>query len=225
MKNPKMLNNILLICSIISLLISFALCCLVGESEIFGVVGIVRYSWIMWLFIPVNACFLLILKKTKVAKKVNYIVTIIVIVLLSIYGSYRFIFADTVSYNTENLQSIEKYVDITFPNNIKIATWQLEEYKISNIKIIDCAENDNFQRIIENDNRWNKKIDTFAKSYFYPIVQADLDSFDYFMFYNISLNEFNNYSLSEGNYDCLFVAYNYEVGSLVVLEDYTLKIV
>ena len=57
-------------------MISFSLAALIGEADIFGVAGIIRYSWIMWLFIPVGVLSILIgmeLKKiVRIIKKFHY---------------------------------------------------------------------------------------------------------------------------------------------------------
>ena len=53
MKKINNLGMILLIASIISPFIAFIISDVVGESDIFDMAGIIRYMWIMWLFIPI----------------------------------------------------------------------------------------------------------------------------------------------------------------------------
>ena len=94
MKKEKVLGNILFWMTLISPMISFSLASMIGEAEIFGVAGIIRYSWLMILFIPVGILSILIglkLKKGKQEYKKNIIVAVIVLPLLAIFGSYRFI--------------------------------------------------------------------------------------------------------------------------------------
>ena len=77
---------LLFLATILSPIVAFALVCLVGEVEIFSIAGIVRYSWIMWLFTPI--CILTIIigycwKKHKFKYKLNIISAFICFALLS----------------------------------------------------------------------------------------------------------------------------------------------
>ncbi len=75
MKKIKILCNILFWETLISPIVSFSLAGKIGEVNIFGVAGIIRYSWIMWLFIPIGVLsiiFGLQLKKTtKNTKRIS----------------------------------------------------------------------------------------------------------------------------------------------------------
>lgn len=52
MKKIKIIANILFWITLVSPMVSFSLASIIGEADIFGVAGIVRYSWVMWFFIP-----------------------------------------------------------------------------------------------------------------------------------------------------------------------------
>lgn len=124
MKKEKVLGNILFWMTLISPMISFSLASMIGEAEIFGVAGIIRYSWLMILFIPVGILSILIglqLKKNKQKYKKNLIVAFISLPLLIIFGSYRFIFNSNISYDINNVLTIEDKIDIELPDEIK---WQ-----------------------------------------------------------------------------------------------------
>ena len=54
MKFYKVLSIILFVFAIISPMFSFSIVGDIGETEIFGVSGLLRYSWIMLLFIPIS---------------------------------------------------------------------------------------------------------------------------------------------------------------------------
>lgn len=58
MKKIRLLGNITFILTLISPIFSFAIASIVGESEIFRATEIVRYSWIMYIFIPIGLFFL-----------------------------------------------------------------------------------------------------------------------------------------------------------------------
>ena len=46
----KKLGNILFILTLFSPLMAFALATTIGEVEIFGSAGMIKYLWVMWLF-------------------------------------------------------------------------------------------------------------------------------------------------------------------------------
>lgn len=52
----KMASATLFWCTLISLPVSFSVSAILGETEIFSVLGIIRYSWVMLLFIPIGIC-------------------------------------------------------------------------------------------------------------------------------------------------------------------------
>lgn len=51
MKKIKQVGDLLFWMTLISPIFSFALSSIIGEAYIFGVAGIIRYSWIMLFFI------------------------------------------------------------------------------------------------------------------------------------------------------------------------------
>lgn len=97
--------------TLISPLFSFQTVCLLGEVDIFQTPGMIRYTWVMLLFIPIGILSILIgikLKKNKQNYKKNFIAAFICIPLLLIFGSYRLIFKNVVSYDVNKVSTIEK---------------------------------------------------------------------------------------------------------------------
>lgn len=54
-------------------------------------------------------------------------------------------------------------------------------------------------------------------------IQYEIETFDYFVFYNITNNEFNIYPL-DGEYECIFIAYDYELQRLIIIDDYKIML-
>ena len=69
MDKKRTLGNILFWTTLISPMLSFSLVSMIGESNIFGVAGIIRYSWVMLLFIPIGILSILIGFKLKNSKQ------------------------------------------------------------------------------------------------------------------------------------------------------------
>ena len=124
MNKKRILGNILFWTTLISPMLSFSLVSMIGESNIFGVAGIIRYSWVMLLFIPIGILSILIgfkLKNSTQKYKKNFVVSFICLPLLIIFGSYRFIFNSVVSYDVNEISIIEEKSISKF---LAILKWQ-----------------------------------------------------------------------------------------------------
>lgn len=65
MKRINILGRTLFCATLISPILSFVLASVIGEANIFGVAGIVRYSWIMFLFVPFGILSIIVGLKLK----------------------------------------------------------------------------------------------------------------------------------------------------------------
>lgn len=225
MKKIKNIGNVLFWITLISPIFSFALASVIGEASIFGVAGIIRYSWIMWLFIPIGVLSILIglkLKKSKQNYKKNFIIAFICLPLIIIFGSYRFIF-NNVSYDTDKVTSIENEIKLELPEHIKIATNKVDSYNVSYLKIINDESKVKFEQELETNQLWQNEVSSKIKSLLPFDIQYEIETFDYFVFYNITSDEYNIYP-SDGEYECLFIAYDYELQRLIILDDYKINL-
>lgn len=220
MKRIKTIGNALFWITLISPVISFSIASTVGEASIFGVAGIIRYSWVMWLFIPLGVLSILIgekLKKCKQRYKKNYIVGLVCVPLLIILGSYRFIF-NNISYDVSKVAAVERITKIDLPNQVKIATNKFESYEVSYLKVINKDEKKVFEDELNISSQWTTQLSSKLKSLLPFDVQYELENFDRFVFYNTTKNEYNIYP-SDGEGHCIFVAYDYETQRLIILDD------
>lgn len=226
MKKEKTLGNILFWITLFSPIISFSLASRIGEANIFGVAGIVRYSWLMILFIPIGILSISIgfkLKKAKQKYKKNLIIAFVCIPLLIIFGSYRIIFNNTISYDTNIVLTIKNEAKITLPNEIKVATIKFDLYDISYAKIIDNECKEKFEQEIKHNSLWKNKLNLEIKNLLPLDIQYESYTFDYFVFYNITSNEYNTFPLS-GQYECIFIAYDSDLQRLIILNNLKVNI-
>lgn len=148
MNKKRILGNILFWTTLISPIVSFSIASMIGEANIFGVAGIIRYSWVMLLFIPIGILSIVIgfkLKNSTQKYKKNFIVSFICLPLLIIFGSYRFIFNSVVSYDVNEVSIIEEKINFEIPRDIKVATNKLDLYDISYLKILNSESKDMFE--------------------------------------------------------------------------------
>ena len=226
MKKEEFFGDILFLLTLISPFVSLVIISIFGEPEVFSALGMTRYIWIMLLFIPIGVLSILIglkLKKDKQEYKKNIIVAVIVLPLLIIFGSYRFIFNSNISYDINNVLTIEDKIDIELPDEIKVATNKLDLYNISYVKIIDNECKDAFEKEIESTSLWKNELNYGIKNLLPLDIQYESETFDYFVFYNITSSEYNMVPLS-GQYECIFIAYDCDLQRLIILNDYKINI-
>ena len=221
MKNIKILSNILFWITLISPMAAFALASVVGEVNIFGIVGVVRYSWVMLFFIPLGVLSILIgnkLKENNLSYKKNYIIAFICVPLLIIFGSYRFIFSSSISYDVERITAIEKETNLELPNQIKIATNLFDSYNLSYAKIIDTESKVIFENELETNLLWKRELSPDIKALLPLNIQYESVNFDYFVFYDLTNDTYNTYA-TDGEYKYIFIAYDYELKRFVILDN------
>ena len=226
MNKKRILGNILFWTTLISPMVSFSLASMIGEANIFGVAGIIRYSWVMLLFIPIGILSILIgfkLKNSTQKYKKNFIVSFICLPLLIIFGSYRFIFNSVVSYDVNEVSIIEEKINFEIPDGIKVATNKLHLYNISYLKIINSESKDMFEQEVGNNQLWQKELKPEIKSLLPLDIQYESEIFEYFVFFNITSNEYNISPLS-GENECIFIAYDCDLQRLIILNDYKINI-
>ena len=226
MNKKRILGNILFWTTLISPIVSFSIASMIGEANIFGVAGIIRYSWVMLLFIPIGILSILIgfkLKNSTQKYKKNFVVSFICLPLLIIFGSYRFIFNSVVSYDVNEISIIEEKINFEIPRDIKVATNKLDLYDISYLKILNSESKDMFEQEVENNQLWQKELQPEIKSLLPLNIQYESEIFEYFVFFNITSNEYNIPPL-RGQNECIFIAYDCDLQRLIILNDYKIDI-
>lgn len=215
----KKLGNVLFWLTLISPIVSFYLASEIGEADIFGVGGIVRYSWIMLLFIPIGILSILIgvkLKKDNQKYMKNIVIACICLPLLLIWGSYVFLFTN-VTYDVNKIHVVESKTNLELPNEIKIATVDLDIYDISYAKILDEKDKETFERELRSSQLWQKQLNADIKQLLPKDIQYIAETYDIFVFYNTDSKQYNS-SFAKG--ECVFIAYNYEFQKLMILDNY-----
>ena len=226
MKKEMIFSNIIFWLTLISPLLSFALVCKIGEADIFSIAGMVRYSWVMLLFIPIGILSILIgfkLKANKQKYKKNFIVSFICIPLLVIFGSYRFIFSTNISYDLDKINTISYEAKIELPKQVKIATIKYDEYSITYAKIINEDDKVKFENKLDESLLWKNELDSKFKFLLPYYFYYEVSSFDYFILYNKTIDEYNIYP-QNGEYEFIFISYDHEAQRFIILDDYKIEL-
>lgn len=226
MSRKKQIADIIFFMCVISVPVSFWISSVVGESNIFGVGGIVRYSWIMWLFIPINIVSYILglyLKKCGEKYKSNQIVAFICVPILLIFGSYRFLGFD-VNYDTSIISDLEHNIDFDLPNDVKVVNESNTDYYVSRVKILDNEEKELFEKDIDESKKWTTTPNSLLSSSLPYLIETETTEFDYFMFYNNTQKTYNSYPNSNGEFDYIFIAYDLENSRFIILTHYMIKV-
>ena len=211
----------------LSIPLSFSMVCKVGEVEIFSAPGLVRYSWVMWLFIPIGVCSILIavvLKSKNLGYKKNIISGCISIALLFLFGSYFLLFAHVVTYDEKPIIAAEEKAQVSLPDNIKIASHANDDGKflITYAKLLDESEKASFEAEISVNSKWSDTLDNRFRGEAPGIISYEAYTFDYFVFYNATLGEYNTFPKAAGSYECVLIAYDKEVGRILIIDEFIL---
>ena len=142
---------------------------------------------------------------------------------LVLFGSYRFIFSSDVSYDVNRMTMIEEKTKINLPNQVKIGTIKMDTYYLSYAKITNAESKIAFEQEMKDSSLWQSELSSKIKTLLPINVQVESSSFDSFVFCNVTKKEYNKYPY-EGTYECVFIAYDYQMKRLMILDNYTINL-
>lgn len=221
MKN-RFLSTTLIILTISSIPVSFYISTVIGESDFFGLAGIIKYAWISFLFIPIGiGSFILGLfqKKQGNPYRANQIVALICVPILLMIGLFSFFPAAT-WYDDREVEKIESQTDFDLPDEIKVASIENYGYIETYVKILNETEKQTFSKSIEQNEKWTNSLDEAIGTLVPYDVRIKIKNFDYFLFYNETMDEYNacpNYKIES---NCFLVCYDVSDNKIVILSDW-----
>lgn len=227
MRNKVIIGRILFWGTLISFIFSFVLVAIIGEPDIFSVTGIIRYSWIMLLFIPIGLVSIIygfILRKHNHKYKKNFIIAFICIPLLIVFGTFRFNSRNTVYYDNSNLIEIEKTDNYNFPEHLKITTQIFQDYKITRAKITSSNEKISFEQSINTDSRWNQSLTQKIKGALPMMFLIESERFDSFLIYSKTVNSYDSDTFTNGTHEIILMMYNKQKGSFLIINECFIEI-
>lgn len=220
-KDKKLLGKILFYEVLFSPVVAICWSSVVGEAAIFSVAGIIEYSWVSFMFIPVVILSIrhgLKLKKENLSYKKNLIIAFICLPLIILFGSCRLVCMNY-SYEVYKVNDVERKINLDLPRDIRTATVTLESYSISYVKINDHEQRQAFEAELESNDLWKSTSNTEAKDLLPLDVQQKLKPYEYFAFYNVTTGEYNTGSES-GEYEAVYIAYDSDLHRLFIIDGY-----
>ncbi len=221
LKTISILLFVLSICTLWGALLSVAM--LSGSNQ-----AMTENMWVFFLFLPLpiaSIVFGFYLKKRGYKYKKNVTVGFIMAALLSIYGSFTFIFADVYSHGDEPILNAEQTLNIDIPEHSRINTQDWTKgtqsvprgyiYSTSDIYFDDTAVEE-FEKALSSDTKWLSDIPNDMvgiTSYF-----CDIQTSGYYIIYNKDTGEFNQLPSESGTYVFINVLYNAESNTMRLVE-------
>lgn len=221
LKTISVLLFILSICTIWGALVGVAI--LSGINH-----AMTENMWVFFLFTPIpvaSVVFGFYLKKKGYKYKKNVIAGFIMAVLLGIYGSFTFIFANMYSHSDEPILNAEQTLNIDIPAHSRINTQDWTKgtqsvyrgyiYSVSDI-FFDESAVEEFEKSLPGDAKWIADIPsdmTGITSYF-----CDVQTSDYYIIYNKDTKEFNKLPDASGTYAFINVLYDAQSNTMKLVE-------
>lgn len=223
-QSTRIIELMLFLGSIVAAPLSFALACLIGNVEIFGLAGM-TYIWLMLPFsiIPMSSLVFgaVALKNGNKTKK-NIIVGCIVSFFMIVLGFYSFsIDADR---SGDFLKNVSAQTGISLPQKTESASYHDFDGKIGNAILTDNGEKLLFEETIVSDDRWVEELPPASKGILPSMLVVQLSSFDYYCLHVGSENVFNPIDLASGNYTLTLFSYKSSKSHLCIFYDYNVVV-
>ena len=206
--------------------LSFLLVAFLGEIFIFSIYGILRYSWIFLLFIPIPLLSFICYVKSKTDQyKDKKSIAILSFILLVVFG-FSGITNNNISYDNTIINEINNKTSLNIPNNLKVINCDKKDYIMGYAKILDKETQNSFHDDVYTSNLWLTNIDDLQNDLPHTITleltsPMDKYSFDYFVLYNITTNTFNSLDVENDNpQNIIFIAYSSNVGRIMYFYNY-----
>jgi len=222
--NLKKVSNLLFVLSICTIWGALAVVAFLSERNRM----MVENMWAFFLFLPVpiaSIAFGLYLKKRRYTYKKNIIVGVVMAILLSIYGSFTFIFANVYTHGDEPILRAEQMLALDIPPHAHINTqdWTQNSQSFSGGYIYSSSEIYfdadaviAFERSLPNNEKWLSQIPNDLigiTSYFF-----DMQTGDYRLIYNQDTKQFNELPEHSGTYRFLNILYDADSHTMKLVE-------
>ncbi len=201
--------------------IAFLIACLAGETAYFGIGGFLSRSWILFLFLPLEAFLIVCTVKGRekiTAYRLKVVVAGVVCFLLLALGLTGSVFSPIDQSNLP-IKIAEEKTGAYLPDDVKVITLPDEACQKSYAKLLTSDEKNAMAAEVLNEERWVAWLGAERASVLPFDVRVGLERFDYYMLYNITKDTYNQYLKESGDYDFVFVAYNESLGRLLILTE------
>ena len=221
----KTINKIGIILLLVTILIGpflFSVACVVGEANVFGVGGALRYSWLVYFGVPVaiiSMVFALKAKNNGYHHRKNVIVSCLFIPVFLLIGSERYFFADFYDYTDQIIISVNRKTALFIPTNERVVTVKYGQFDLAIEKI--ASSKDVFESSM--DTKWENSLASPIWNLLPLEASSQVSTFNKFLFYDCVSKDCNKVTVQDDGRSCVFLAYSTSSGRLMILDEYKYK--
>lgn len=231
-----------LILYIINLVTFFASFFLIVELTIYAnrhineFAYVIKNFYILLFFLPVpiiNILFAIYGNLSEVKTTKNLISGIVFTLIISLFGSFTFIYKDNFIHDEQYYFQICEEIGLETPAPSYVETMvyrdygditsenEIMYYRLSHIKFSE-SDNEVINKNIANNDNFTKAI-----NYPYNIISPNdilaTEDYDYYLLFNVDDKTFNNIDISNGEHHMIYFSYDYELMTIYI-SDYYLNI-
>ena len=231
-----------LILYIINLVTFFASFFLIVELTIYAnrhineFAYVIKNFYILLFFLPVpiiNILFAIYGNLSEVKTTKNLISGIVFTLIISLFGSFTFIYKDNFIHDEQYYFQICEEIGLETPAPSYVETMvyrdygditsenEIMYYRLSNIKFSE-SDNEVLNKNIANNDNFTEAI-----NYPYNIISSNdilaTEDYDYYLLFNVDDKTFNNIDISDGEHHMIYFSYDYELMTIYI-SDYYLNI-
>lgn len=177
----------------------------------------VEYLWILFTFIPLplaSAILGLVFYTKKYKCKKNIIAGFIMCAVLSLYGSFAFIFKDYVIHDFGYVRELEQIIALDLPDSGYISRAKNTDDTTYSVAMIRFDDADEIYNIVSTDERFYTDMDFIPLNFINLYYTFITSGYDYYM-----LTAVTDYEVEvEHQHRYIFLAYNKDKNILLVLD-------
>ena len=213
-KNKEKVNFSLLITllSTIICIILIMLCICLFNIPGFPL-GAYEYLWIFFIFIPFPIYTIILGIKFKNIR--NFILGLLFFILFIYCGINTFIKKYYINHSFNNLNKVEKIVNMDFPSDGKISVAISYKDNIKKMIAVKFNNSDKEEVLEIVTNGYWRDFQTFPENYIDNYYLTLANNCDYFCSYNVSSKRFNSYGKGD---NIIYMAYNEDTNTLYILD-------
>ncbi|MDD4077364.1 MAG: helix-turn-helix transcriptional regulator [Bacilli bacterium] len=193
----------------------------------------VEHIWVMIFALPIPLSSIVlgfIARRVGIKYKKNLILGFIMAGSVIVYSSMTLIFKNEFSHDYTYINKIENRIEFDLPDIGRISTedWSKRSQSttlddayinyISYVTFFDADEIESFTESVQKSALWTSHIITENKGMLCSQAAFQFADYNYYIIYNLTLTTFNSLPPESGTYDFIFLGYNHDRGTMLIIE-------
>ena len=234
MKNKIALRILIIVC--LPTIYLFLYTAMMLGKNYYGAFVLFDFFWVAVFFIPINVVTLILLRKTRPEviatnsrkKKIWYSIKHFILVLnifaMTMISLSSFVNKENL-YPKERYQAVQTEIAFELPQNVNITSIKTTQDNIQTYaKIKNKNDKAEFENKITSSNLWVEELPKSITNVFDVIISVESNDAEYLLFYNCTTKLYNEYPKENGEYKCILVTYDTELGKIFIVDNFVLSV-